>query len=87
MSNEETDQPKDLTALEREAYELIERSGEMMTIDVPSAMRGVIPGLVNKDLVEVVKRFTSQRKRRKRKFLRVRESDASARRGESRALA
>ena len=71
MSNEETDQPKDLTALEREAYELIKRSGEMMTTNVPSTMRGVIPGLVNRGLVEVYKRFTSQRKRRKRKFLRV----------------
>ncbi len=87
MSNEETDQPKDLTALEKEAYELIKRSGELMTINVPSAMRGAIPGLVNKGLVEVVKRFTSPRKRRKRKFLRVREPDASARRGESGALA
>ena len=71
MSNEETDLLKDLTALEREAYELIKRSGEVMTINVPSAIRGVIPGLVNRGLVEVYKRFTSHRKRRKRKFLRV----------------
>jgi len=53
VSNEETDLPKDLTALEKEAYELIKRSGEMMTTNVPSTMRGVIPGLVNRGLVEV----------------------------------
>jgi len=86
VSNEETDQPKDLTALEREAYELIKRSGEMMTINVPSAMRGVIPGLVNKDLVEVVKRFTSQQKRRKRKSLRVKSRTQPGAEGESGAL-
>ena len=86
MSSKETDQPKDLTALEKEAYELIERSGELMTINVPSAMRGAIPGLVNKGLVEVVKRFTSPRKRRKRKFLKIKSRTQAGAEGESGAL-
>ena len=64
----------DLTPLEREVYELIKKSGEILTTNVPSKMRGIIPNLVNKGLIEVYKRHTSQWSPKKRKFLRVRET-------------
>jgi len=63
-----------LTPLEREVFELIKRTGEIMTMNVPSRMRGVIPSLVNKDLIEVVKRRTSPWRPKKKKFLRVKEA-------------
>jgi hypothetical protein len=63
-----------LTPLEKEVFELIKRTGEIMTTSVPSRIRGVIPSLVNKDLIEVVKRRTSQWKSKKKKFLRVKEA-------------
>ena len=69
---------KDLTPLERQVYELIKRSGEIMITDVPNKLRGVIPNLVNKGLVEVYKRRTSQWSgQKKRKFLRVKEAQKS----------
>jgi len=65
---------RDLTRLEREVYELIKRSGEIMTIDVPDKLRGAIPNLVNKGLVEVYKRRTSRWSQKKTKFLSAREA-------------
>ena len=64
---------RDLTRLENEVYELIKRSGEMLTTSVPDKMRGAIPNLVNKGLVEVYKTRTSLWSERKSKFLRVKE--------------
>lgn len=64
----------DLTPLEREVYELIKKSGEILTTNVPSKMRGIIPNLINKGLIEVYKRRTSQWSPKKRKFLRAKET-------------
>ncbi len=63
-----------LTKIEREVYELIKRSGEVMTTSVPSKLRGAIPNLVKKGLVEVYEKHTSSWSPKKRKFLRVREA-------------
>jgi hypothetical protein len=65
---------RDLTRFEREVYELIKRSGEIITTDVPDKLGGAIPNLVNKGQVEVYKRRTSQWNQKERKFLRVREA-------------
>ena len=65
---------KDLTPLEREVYELIRRSGEILTKNVPSKIRGAIPNLINKGLIEVYKRRTSPWSQKRRKFLRVEEA-------------
>jgi len=63
-----------LTKLEREVYELIKNSGEIMTTSIPPKLRGAIPNLINKGLVEVYKRHTSPWSSKKRKFLRVKEA-------------
>lgn len=64
---------RDLTRLENEVYELIKRSGEMLTTSVPDKMRGAIPNLANKGLVDVYKRRTSLWSEKKSKFLRAKE--------------
>lgn len=64
---------RDLTSVESEVYELIKRSGEMMTTDVPSKMRGAISSLVSKGLVEVYKKRTSPWADKKRKFVKIKE--------------
>lgn len=58
-----------LTLLEREIYELILRSGELMAKDVPFKKAGVIPSLVRKGLVEVYKKPVSALSGKKCKFL------------------
>lgn len=65
---------RDLSPLEREVYELIRRSGEILTRNVPSKMRGAVPNLINKGLIEVYKRRTSPWSQKKTKFLRVKEA-------------
>jgi len=64
---------RELTPLEREVYELIKRSGEVMTTSIPPKMRGAVPNLINKGLIEVYQRCTSPLSPKKRKFLRVKE--------------
>jgi hypothetical protein len=54
---------------EKEVYELIKRAGEIMTSQIPSKKAGAIPSLVNKGLIEVVKRRTTPWKEKKNKFV------------------
>jgi hypothetical protein len=65
---------EDLTPFEREVYELIKKSGELLTTDVPARMRGAVPRLINKGLVEAFKRRTSPWTSKKRKFLRSKDA-------------
>ena len=58
--------------MEREIYELILRSGELMAKDIPFKKAGVIPSLVRKGLVEVYKKPVSALSGKKCKFLCVR---------------
>jgi len=37
---------EELTPLEKEVYELIKKSGELLTTDVPPKKRGVVPHLI-----------------------------------------
>ena len=64
---------KKLSALEREVYEYIMEQGELLTKNVPARMRGAIPNLMNKGLVELVKKRTSIWGSKKRKFVKIKE--------------
>ena len=66
--------PEELTPLEKEVYELIKKSGELLTTDVPPKKRGVVPHLINKGLVIIYKKPTSPWSQKKRKFLRAKEA-------------
>jgi DNA-binding PadR family transcriptional regulator len=64
-----------LSKNERETYEFIRDSGEIMTRNLPNrSMFGVISSLKNKGLVEVYKKYTSNFRRKKKKFVRIREN-------------
>jgi hypothetical protein len=60
-----------LSRVEREIYELILRSGELMAKDVPFK-KAVVPSLVRKGLVEVYKKPVSALSGKKCKFLCIR---------------
>lgn len=68
---------EDLTTFERKVYEFIRRSGELLTTNIPLKMRGAVPNLVGKGLVEVYKRRTSLWSSKKRKFLRAKSRKTS----------
>ena len=61
----------ELGPIEKEVYDFIRRSGEVITTQIPNDKRGAIPNLVNKGLVEVVKRSLSPSKPKKNKFIKV----------------
>jgi len=60
-----------LTTLEKEALELIERSGEVCTTQIPKRLMGVFPQLVNKGLIVIYKKHTSFISSKKKKFARM----------------
>ena len=64
-----------LTEFERKVYEFIKRHGEIITVNIPPRMRGAIPNLKNKGLIEVYKKRTEIRSLKKKKFVRVKEKD------------
>lgn len=61
----------ELSPVELEVYEFIERSGEVMTSQIPRKKAGAIPNLVEKGLIEVFKRSLSPWNAKKIKFVRV----------------
>ncbi len=61
-----------LSKVEREVYDLILRTGEVMVGDIPSKKAGAIPSLVNKGLVEIEKRKINHQTTKKSKFVRIR---------------
>jgi hypothetical protein len=66
---------KELTAFEREVYTFIKKRGEILTTNMPVRMRGAVPNLRNKGLVEVFKRRTSPWGSKKKKFVKVKEGN------------
>jgi hypothetical protein len=64
---------QNLTELEKEVYDFVKARGEVLTTNIPPRMRGVIPNLRNKGVIEVYKKITSERRMKKRKFLRIKE--------------
>lgn len=64
-----------LSKVEREVYDLILRTGEVMVGDIPSKKAGAIPSLVNKGLVEIEKRKINHQTTKKSKFVRIRGTE------------
>ena len=62
---------ENMTPPERYLYELIKKSGEVATSNLPPKMMGALPQLVKKGLVEVYKKQTTIWSTKKRKFVRV----------------
>ncbi|MFQ6080845.1 MAG: hypothetical protein ACE5OW_04150 [Candidatus Bathyarchaeia archaeon] len=65
---------EDLTELERKTYEFIKEAGEIQPKNLPNPrMMGAVPNLKAKGLVEVFRKYTTWSRKRKRKFVRVKE--------------
>jgi len=65
---------KELSELQRKTYNYIKEAGELQTTNLPDKrMWGVIPNLVEMDLVEVFKKYTSYFKSRKKKFVKIKD--------------
>ena len=63
-----------LTKFEKEVHDFIKRREEVLTSNIPTRMRGAIPSLNNKGVIEVFKKSTSRWTSKKRKFVRIRGS-------------
>lgn len=64
---------ENLSTIERETYDFIKNSGETQTRNLPDKrMTGAVASLIDKELVEIYKRYTSIFRRKKKKFVRVR---------------
>jgi hypothetical protein len=69
---------KNLSEIERETYDFIKDVGEIQTKNLPNRrMSGVLPRLKNEGLVEVYKRYTSNFRRKKKKFVKIRNKSSS----------
>jgi hypothetical protein len=65
---------KKLSEIEKETYDFIKDAGEILTKNLPDRrMLGVIPSLKNKGLVEVYKKYTSNFRRKKKKFVKIKD--------------
>ena len=62
-----------LTPTERNLYEFIKKSGEVMTSNLPSKMMGALPQLIRKGIVEVYKKQTTPWSTKKKKFVRIKK--------------
>jgi len=60
-----------LSQVEKEAYEFIKIRGEVMTRQFPRNLSGAVTQLINKGLVEIIKRQVSPFKEKKLKFVRL----------------
>ena len=66
---------EDLSKIERKTYEIIKEMGEIQPKNLPEPrMLGAVSNLRAKGLVIVFKRYTSWARRRKKKFVKVKES-------------
>jgi len=65
---------KELSEIQRQTYNLIKEVGEIQTTNLPDKrMWGTIPNLVQLELVEVFKKYTSYFRSQKKKFVRIKE--------------
>ena len=62
-----------LTPTEKNLYEFIKKSGEVMTSNLPSKMMGALPQLIRKGIVEVYKKQTTPWSTKKKKFVRIKK--------------
>lgn len=66
--------PKDLGIIEKKTCEFIRNSGEIQLRDVADKrMVGAIASLKSKGLVETCSRYASRFRKKKKKFVRIRE--------------
>ena len=66
---------EDLSEIERKTYEIIKEMGEMQPKNLPEPrMIGAVSNLRAKGLVVIFKRYTSWVHKRKKKFVKVKES-------------
>ena len=67
---------KDLSELERKTYNIVKEAGEIQPKNLPDPrMMGAVSNLRAKGLVVVFKRYTSWSRKRKKKFVKVKESE------------
>ncbi|RJS93419.1 hypothetical protein CW705_01720 [Candidatus Bathyarchaeota archaeon] len=64
---------ENLTPTEKNLYEFIRKSGEVMTSNLPPKMMGALPQLIRKGLVEIYKKQTTPWSTKKKKFVRVKK--------------
>ncbi len=70
---------ENLSRIERETYDFIKEVGEIQTRNLPNRrMSGAIPNLKNKGLVKVYKKYTSNFRRKKKKFVKIRNNKNSS---------
>ena len=63
---------EDLSRIEKKTYDLIKRKAEIQTRNLPDKkMIGAIANLKNMGLVEIYRRYTSRYRRKKKKFVRI----------------
>ncbi len=63
---------KDSTEIERKTYEFIKEAGEIQPKNMPdSRMVGAIASPKNKELVEIIKKYTSIFRGKKKKFVKA----------------
>ncbi|MGC9321925.1 MAG: hypothetical protein ACP5FY_06775 [Kosmotogaceae bacterium] len=66
---------EDLSELERKTYDIIKEAGEIQPKNLPDPrMMGAVSNLKAKGLVVVFKRYTSWSRKRKKKFVKVKEN-------------
>jgi len=58
-----------LSKVEREVYDIVLKTGEVMARDIPFKLAGAVPSLVNKGLIVVQKRRIHNQTSKKGKFL------------------
>jgi hypothetical protein len=69
---------EDLSRIEKKTYDLIKRKGEIQTRDLPDKkMMGAVANLKNMGLVETYTRYTSRYRRKKKKFVRLKNTHRS----------
>jgi len=69
---------EDLSRIEKKTYDLIKRKGEIQTRNLPDRkMTGAIANLKSKRLVETYMRYTSSYRRKKKKFVRLKNTHRS----------
>ncbi len=68
---------EDLSEIEKRTYEIIKNAGEIEPKSLPERrMMGTIGSLKEKGLIEVIKRYTSWHRKRKKKLVKVKQTEA-----------
>ena len=82
-SHDEEDPPQNtseksakLTEFEQVVYDFVKAHEAILTSNIPRRMRGAIPDLKNKGVIEVFKKRTSRWASKKRKFVKVRRNSS-----------